>query len=89
MADNVIANVETGEVQRRPLAAAELAQRDKDTADALAREKSDADAKAKSLADEKSWRDAIAAATTLEALKAAVLGTNLAVVPDVRPKTAP
>lgn len=79
-------NVESGEVAERPMTTAEQEQATKDRAAAAARDKAETDDRAARDKAEGDWRAAVARATTLDEVKAALLGTNLTVQADVRRK---
>jgi hypothetical protein len=87
MANVVIVNAETGEQEHRAMTPEEQTQRDKDAVEAAALAQAEQDAAAKRAADEQAWRDAVGKATTVDQIKAALLGTNLPAQPDVRTKT--
>lgn len=76
MADVLIINVETGEQRSRALTPEEQAQRDRDVADTTAREQARANAEAAAVRAKGEWRASVQNATSLEALKAALLAPN-------------
>lgn len=82
MADAVVIDADTGEEQRRPLTADETAWKD-DIAVAVA---ADEQAQTDAAAAEQAWRDAVSNASSLVALKDALLGTGLPAQAESRVK---
>lgn len=78
-------NADTGEVVERSLTATEQRQAETDRAAAAAEEQAEADGRAARDTAEQDWRAAVGKASTLDEVKAALLGTNLPARPDVRP----
>jgi hypothetical protein len=77
-------NVETGKVTERPPTAEEQAQTDADRAAAAAAEQAEKDDQAARAKAEQDWRAAVSNATTLAAVKAALLGTDLPAQAETR-----
>jgi hypothetical protein len=83
---NVIeVDAETGEQRERAATTDEQAVWKQQSDAALTAEQAEDDAAAKRAADEQAWRDAVGNASSLAALKDALLGTNLPAQAAARP----
>lgn len=86
MANAVVVDATTGEVEERPLTAEEQTQRDADAQAEADREAAEEQARADEQAAAQAWQDALSEATTVAQIRDVLLGVGLPAQAETRRK---